>query len=81
MLLKTVSVLCSRICKDKTKSEEFMKKIEAAYESLQALELNDKGSAENTVIYKDPEINMEAASVDKGHRLMRPAEDNTIKKK
>ena len=77
MMMNLFSDMCSKVCKDTKKSEEFMKQIEIVFEKkMECEQMADKQFA--IVVYKDPTI-AEVVSVDKEHKLVRSAGKSSMK--
>jgi len=77
MMMNSLSEMCSKVCKDSERSEKFMKEVQMIFDRMECEE--NASQSTDLVVYKDPAI-VEAVSVDKGHRLCRPAEKSSMQK-
>jgi len=78
MMMNSLSDMCSKVCKDKEKSEEFMRQVENIFERIGCQ--GEAGKESDVGSYKDPPV-IQTVSVDKGHRLVRPSEQSAKEKR
>lgn len=77
MMLNSLSEMCSKICWESQKCDEFVRQVELVFQKVEEEQVSTGQST--LAIYKDPAV-VEAVSVDKGHRLVRTAEKSSMKK-